>query len=102
MTYDPTQLRSSENHPDTIVCDICGETIKWEEAGSHYLLSGYYGCVNKPKSILTAGNIEELIQRVQRTWMNDDLKREIMLVLSEYNSLLESKKQATLPRAGNG
>lgn len=48
--YDPTKPRSSTNHPPTIRCSVCEEVIKWEDAGSHYILSGYFGCVNKPLS----------------------------------------------------
>ena len=48
MTYDPNMPRSSTNHPETLICSVCGETIAWDDASSHYLLSGIYGCVNKP------------------------------------------------------
>lgn len=62
MTYDETQPLTSDNHPETRVCNICGQTIAWEDARSHYLLSGYFGCVNKPKSMQEQNTIvDELI-----------------------------------------
>jgi len=50
-------------HPDTFVCQYCGETVAWDEMRYHYVLSGIFGCVNKPTSVIEENMFRERLKR---------------------------------------
>lgn len=50
-------------HPDTFVCQFCGETTPRDDMPSHYILSGLHGCVNKQTSVVEQNMWRERLYR---------------------------------------